>query len=92
MAVCTMSRVYAVESRFTASPLDDSKFDSWLKSQTGVEPNTVHVQRHDDVLVLTFIMTQNWWRNPLFPDVESAASRFGYAINSDGFVDQREHR
>lgn len=90
LSLIPASRAYAVESQFSAAPSDDSGFDAWLKSQTGVVPHTVHVQRHDDVLVLTFIMTQNSWRNPPFPDVENAASRLGYSIDSNGFVDQRD--
>ena len=53
------SRVYAVESRFTDAPQDDVQLDGWLKSQPGVVPHTVDVARHDGMLVLTFIMTQD---------------------------------
>ena len=90
LSLIPASRVYAVESRFSAAPSDDSAFDDWLKSQSGVISHTVQVQRHDDMLVLTFMMSQNSWRDPPFPDVENAASRFGYSIDSIGFVDQRD--
>lgn len=84
------SRVYSVESRINAAPRDDAEIVNWLKKQPGVVAHTVHVNRNQDSLGLTFVMTQNAWMNPPFPDVEQAALKFGYSIDSSGFQDQRD--
>jgi|GEM_PF-4073785 len=83
------SRMYSVESRFANGPTDDTQLVNWLKSQTGIVAHTVHIKRRTDMLVLEFVMPQNAWQSPPFPDVEQAALRFGYSIDSNGFVRRR---
>lgn len=83
-----ISRAYSVESRLVAAPEDDVALGNWLKSQPGVVAHTVHVSRQSKLLELSFVMTQNVWMNPPFPNVEQAASEFGYSIDPKGFQDQ----
>lgn len=84
-----VSYIYTVETSYTRAPDGDAQLKQWLQTQHGVVPQTVHVGRTDDKLVLTFAISRNLWGHPPFPNVEDAASRFGYAIAPNGFTDQR---
>ena len=93
LAFVPASRVYCVESTFTTAPNDDALLVTWLKNQPGVVEHTVHVDRTNSQppkLVLTFIIVQNSWLRPPFPDVEARAAELGYSFDSNGFRDQRE--
>jgi hypothetical protein len=85
------SRGYCVEARFSTAPDNDEALERWLRTQPGVVEHTVHVARTPTTppkLVLTFIMVQNCWLKPSFPDLKSIAIELGYAIDRDGFRDQ----
>lgn len=84
------SNVYVLETTLNGAPADDIQLYDWVKKQPGVVAHTVGIVRHDAKLVLTLIVSQNYWKSPPFPDVERAASEFGYVIDPRGFIDQRD--
>ena len=83
------SRVYTVGAGFTSLPESDDKLQDWLREQPGVVDHTVHITRgQDQTLELTFIITQNTWKTPPFPDIETKCDELGYELSSR-FTDVR---
>ncbi len=83
------SRIYSVETTFTSAPASDEELHKWLADQPGVVEHTIHLNRRDNQRIgLTFVISQNSWKRPAFPDIESQCSVLGYEL-SGAFTDVR---
>ncbi|MDX1930523.1 MAG: hypothetical protein SFV81_28625 [Pirellulaceae bacterium] len=83
------SRIYSVETTFTSAPESDEELRKWLADQPGVVDHTIHLSRLDNQRFgLTFIISQNSWKRPAFPDIESQCFELGYDL-SGPFTDAR---
>jgi len=84
---------YCVEARFSSLPPNDKELCEWLKSQPGVVRHTVWISREGadrKLLKVGFIMSQNLYREPPFPDLGNRCKLLGYAGNDSGFKDSQE--
>ncbi len=76
------SRIYSVETTFTSAPESDDELHKWLADQHGVVEHTIHLNRLDNQRIgLTFIISQNLWRRPAFPAIESQCAELGYDLS-----------
>ena len=72
--------------RFSTMPPDDEQLAEWLKAQPGVVDHTVHFHRADDGLWLIYTQVRNLAGDPPPPDINRAATEFGYH-GGQGFRD-----
>ncbi len=73
------SRGYVVRAEFADLPASDRKLEEWMRSQPGVVAHTAHVIRDGKALRVGWIMTQNGYRIPRTPDLQTAWRRMGYS-------------
>jgi hypothetical protein len=73
------SRGYVVRAEFADLPASDRKLEEWLRNQPGVVEHTAHVIRDGKALRVGWIMTQNGYRIPRTPDLQTAWLRMGYS-------------
>jgi len=86
------SFVYSLETTYQTAPESDDALRAWLIEQPGVAEHTVQINRYENNrMELHLIVTQDSWRNPPFPNVDSKCSELGYNM-SRPFADIRlEH-
>ena len=75
------SIAYSVEADFASLPADDATLVVWLKTQPGVVPNTVHVNRlgpQQQRVQIIFIQSRNLFGLPHFPALERGCRELGY--------------
>lgn len=92
ISLAPASYVYSLEAEFGSAPGDDVPLVEWLKSQSGVVPHTVDVQRtamRPPKLVVSFIMQRNAWGRPRLPALADQARAFGYSLATPDFNDTR---
>ena len=69
-------------------PSDNTGLTDWLADQPGVVENRVHVQHSSNgTVTVTFLMSQNAFNVPSFPDLETKCRELGYKFKSPKFVD-----
>ena len=81
-SIVTSSNVYSVSAPFSTAPTEDNELRDWLADQPGVVPHNILIHRRDSNRIeLSFVITQNLWKHPAFPDLESQCSELGYELN-----------
>jgi hypothetical protein len=73
-----MGRIYCLKAECAQMPANDERLEEWLKAQTGVVEDTIHIKREGRSLRVWFLMIQNSYDSPPMPDLSKACDSLGY--------------
>jgi hypothetical protein len=72
---------------FEAMPANDGELTAWLRVQPGVVPDSLHVFRKRQSLIVVFLIDRNLQGRPAVPDLGAKCKTLGYAGPDGTFRD-----
>ena len=87
VAVYGLSRIpasvsHSLATTYQSAPESDDALRAWLAEQPGVVEHTIQINRYEENRIeLHLIVTQDSWRNPPFPDIDSKCTELGYNMS-----------